>query len=238
MKRILPCILTCAAIIGLLPAAASAEPSLWDADLTLGSFLGQATGPAPGPSPMSPLGLREPKFYLTISPLIAGPAVVTGEVEMHAGGSIAGCYNFHSGKIRFGVDFEIALGVPLMTDSGGGADDLEGTWIGLSAGVPMRLGERICFYFRPGICVDILDYYKDGYDGGHWEDEVNDVGFGLTVTAGVDINMHDRFALGFFFNFRLLPVYHEVVERWNGFYDGTSDGFLTVAAGMRFIIKI
>jgi opacity protein-like surface antigen len=238
MKRILASVMTCAVIIGLLPAGASAEPDLWDGELTLGSLLGQATGPAPGAPPLEPLSLHEPRFYLTVSPLVAGPAVTTGEVEMHVGGSISGCYNFYSGKVRIGVDFEFALGIPLMTDTGSGADDLEGTWIGLSAGVPFRLGERICFYLRPGICIDILDYRKDGYTTGYWVDRVDDVGFGLTVTAGVDINMHDRFALGFFFNIRLLPVYHEVVEYWNGFYDGTSDGFLSIAAGARFIIKI
>lgn len=222
----------------LIPGVAEAQISLYPADLDPVAISGQYGQESPAlygvPDPS-----WKPRVVISIFPEIVGPALVTDEVEPHVGGGISFCFNFvRSRAVTFGLDFQGELAIPVLTDSSG-ADDLNGTWVGTSIGFPLRLGGTASFFLRPGVCMDIMRYYKDGYTSGgsHWEDEVRDTAFGIIIGLGLDINFSRHVGFGLFFTFRFLPVAHEVQEWWNGFDDGTHSGWLTIAAGLKFLIR-
>lgn len=223
-----------AALLALSPGVLCAEPGVSGVEIDLAEYAGQL-GPDPGGVLYGEA--EKPRFIISIIPQIMGPALVTGEVQPFLGGGLSFCFNFvRSDKLTFGVDGGIDVGVPFETDSE--SDTLDGTWVGTSIGFPLRVGSKACFFLRPGICVDILDYYNDGYTsyGDHWEDEINDVGVGIVLCVGFEINMR-AFGFGFIFSARFLPVSHEVQEWWNGTDDGSYSGWLTIHAGLRFMIR-
>jgi hypothetical protein len=215
----------------VLSAPAQADQGLLD-EAYVSSLVGQMGPPPPMP------GKNMARFIVTLYPMISGPAVTTGDVEMHVGAGLSGCFNFmRRESVRIGVDVQVDLGVPVLT---GGGNEPEGTWLATSIAVPIRLGGSTNFFFRPGICFDYLDYYKDGGSiGDYWEDEVNgSLAVGIVIGLGMEINIHRRFAIGVNLNLRFLPLSHDVENFYNGSDDGTESGWFTPQVGMRFMLRI
>lgn len=194
--------------------------------------------PAPGPrSPLPLLDTTHPAAVVSISPFLAGPAVVSGEVDPHVGLAVSGGYNFLRRRaMSMGVDGRIGYGWNVLTGEG----DADGTWTTLSLGFPFRFGASTSFFLRPALELDILDYYRWGYDEGDlWEREFDSsVGFGLNIGLGVDINIARRFALEISFMFVFLPVDHDGEKRWKGSYDGDLQGWFSLCGNLSFLVRI
>lgn len=215
------------------------------------SAQGPYAAAAPAPAAQDPYmaGLEGPTAHITIEPVLPiGPAIDSGEGGMYGGLGFSGGYNFmRRSSINIGIDGQIIFAVPIVKtwDS---YYDHSGTWLQLSPGFPMRFGNRISFFFRPGLCFEVFDHHVEGYDPGineTWEvDFDSSVAFGICLGFGMDININDRMAIGWAFNMDILPLMHYGESNW---YTGTVPvtnhygdeyGFLSIMMLWRVIIKI
>ena len=212
-----------------------------------GSALAQAPTAGAGGNPYEEEISLFAKNYITIAPVLAGPAHDSGEVAPYRGLAFSYGYNFtRRDLVCFGIDARLAFGVPIVRTTESYYDH-SGSWIHTSFGFPIRLGGgKVNFIARPGLCIDLLNHTTEGTDTGtgeYWKAEWGSaIGTGLCVDLGLDININERFAIGFklSFDFLLLPHSGDTEERIGAgptFY-GDIDAYLSLVGLFRFMIKI
>lgn len=168
-----------------------------------------------------------------------GPAVDSDQVGFYGGLALGVGFNFtRRPSAAIGVDGLLLYTVAVKMDEW----DVEGTWTQISVGLPMRLGRTVSFYFRPGLCMEMLNSELSGYesDGDYWRATFdNSVAIGLVLGMGLDIILSDRISMGLNFHLAILGSPHEGETYWtNGSSWEYNDitGFISIAALWRFSI--
>lgn len=170
-----------------------------------------------------------------------GPAVDTDNGGMFGGIVLGGGFNFmRRPAATIGVDGQLIYAVPTEIDEW----NVEGSWTQLSAGLPMRIGRIVSFYFRPGLCLERLDSRLYGHesDGDYWEAKFDgSVALGLALGFGLDIAIANRISMGFNFQLSILPVSHEAETYWSdgvSHEHGTRTGLISICGVWRLGINI
>ncbi|GEM_PF-2716408 len=207
---------------------------------------GPAPSPGPGVMPESPF----PEIHISVNPVAPiGPAADTGHTALFGGLGFSGGYNFTRRSMAcIGVDGQLVI-AGIIDDSGWDSYfDTSGTWIHFSAGLPIRLGGGAASFFaRPGICFDSFNFEAKGVDpsDGDYDRFTFDSapGIGICLAAGLEVNIGDRFSIGFMGQFDFLFLNpHELEEYWadggsSAWSRDTHEGYVTPQLWFRFLIK-